>query len=656
MILNLSEKLTKIENIKHLTQEEKDLLKKILYGEAFNFSNNFFTSEFKDDYKESIFYHDSKSLNQPNFDQKVISILKKLDEKFLDVVIEIPSNISNKEKQIIKDDLEDKYDNIYPIFKINEDIIGGLRIYIDGKLIDQSWEGLVKKIQRSLSSEKISDKSDLKKLIKSISENIKKTEEGLENTENVGIIKSFRDGVILVEGLKDVKMSEIIEIKDTQAQALVMILDGHKTYALVLTTGTNIKEGMYASSTGKLLQMPVGNNFLGRVVDSFGREIDGLGEIKEDKFYPHEKIAPGVMNRKSVSTPLQTGIISIDALIPIGRGQRELIIGDRQTGKSTIAIDTILNQKGKDVICIYVCIGQRESFVSSLYEKLKWNGAMDYSIIVNSPASDTAMSQFLAPYAGIALAEYFLDQGKEVLIVYDDLSKHAVAYREVSLLLRRPPGREAYPGDVFYIHSRLLERAVRLNEENGGGSITALPIIETQAGDVSAFIPTNVISITDGQIFLETDLFNKGVIPAVNVGISVSRVGGSAQTKIMKKISGTLKLDLATYYELEAFSQFSSDLDENTKKSLNRGKKVVGSLIQDQNAPYQLFEEVLIIYAVTNGYFDLVLDSELKLKINEFLIFIKNNNQDLISEIENKKELDDSIKDKLKIACNKFFK
>jgi F-type H+-transporting ATPase subunit alpha len=347
--------------------------------------------------------------------------------------------------------------------------------------------------------------------------------------------------------------------------------------------------------------------------------------------------------------------VAIDALVPIGRGQRELIIGDRQTGKSTVAVDTILNQKGQNVICIYVAVGQRESKVAQIYRTLKEHGAMDYSIIVSAPAASSAVMQFLAPYAGCAIAEYFMDKGKDVLVVYDDLSKHAVAYREMSLLLRRPPGREAYPGDVFYLHSRLLERAAKLNDENGGGSITALPIIETQAGDVSAYIPTNVISITDGQIFLETDLFNRGVRPAINVGISVSRVGGSAQTKIMKKISGTLKLELSQYYELEAFSQFASDLDESTKKKLTRGKRIVSALIQRQNHPYALWKEVAIIWAATKGYLDSVEEKEVVKAIEHMLDKFDSSHKELTEKIEKEKALTDDIAADLEKAMKKLF-
>jgi F-type H+-transporting ATPase subunit alpha len=373
---------------------------------------------------------------------------------------------------------------------------------------------------------------------------------------------------------------------------------------VVLGDYTHIREGDEVKATGKILELALGDDIMGRVVNVLAQPIDGLGKIKTTKTYPVERVAPGVITRQSVDQPVQTGIKAIDALIPIGRGQRELLIGDRQTGKTAIAIDTILNQKGQNMICVYVSIGQKDSKLRKLQTRLTEGGAMEYTIMVSAGASEPAALQYLAPYAGVTIAEYFMDQGKDVLIIYDDLSKHAVAYREISLLLRRPPGREAYPGDVFYLHSRLLERACRRNAEYGGGSITALPIIETQAGDISAYIPTNVISITDGQIFLETDLFYKGIRPAVNVGNSVSRVGSSAQIKAMKKVAGTLKLDLAQFRELEAFSQFGSDLDEATKRQLDRGRRAVELLKQPQYSPVKVENQVVVLYALTRGLLD----------------------------------------------------
>ncbi|EKD93877.1 MAG: hypothetical protein ACD_28C00035G0014 [uncultured bacterium] len=470
-----------------------------------------------------------------------------------------------------------------------------------------------------------------------------------------GVIKSYKDGVIQVEGLSGLKMNEVVQIEGVNAKALVMNLERDNVQALVLQPDKEIREGLFVTSSGEFLSIPVGEDIIGRVVDAMGVPLDGKGEIKADKVMPHEASAPSVMVRKSVHEPVQTGIVAIDALVPVGRGQRELIIGDRQTGKTTVAIDTILNQKEEKMICIYVAIAQRESKTAQVVQKLTSGGAMDYTIVVSAPAASSAVMQYLAPYAGAAIAEYFMKKGKHVLVIYDDLSKHAVAYREMSLLLRRPPSREAYPGDVFYLHSRLLERAAKLNDANGGGSITALPIIETQANDVSAYIPTNVISITDGQIFLESNLFNKGIRPAINVGISVSRVGGAAQTKIMKKVSGTVKLDLAQYYELEAFSQFASELDQATKDKLTRGKRVVEALKQKANSPYALWKEVIVLYAATNGYLDPIAENEVGDKIHSLFILVESTHQDLIQKIQTEKALSEDIESTIKSIFTKFF-
>ncbi len=476
-----------------------------------------------------------------------------------------------------------------------------------------------------------------------------------EPNANQGVITSYKDGVIEVKGLSDVRMNEVVEIEGANAQALILNLEQDRVYGLVFQASREIREGLFVKSSGLFLSIPVGEDLLGRTVDPLGNPLDGKGAYKAEKRMPHEAVAPSVMVRKSVHEPLQTGIVAIDSLVPIGRGQRELIIGDRQTGKTTVAIDTILNQKDQKMICVYVAVAQRESKTAQVINKLQNAGAMDYTIVVSAPASSSSVLQYLAPYAGAAIAEYFMHQGKHVLVVYDDLSKHAVAYREMSLLLRRPPGREAYPGDVFYLHSRLLERAAKLNEEHGAGSITALPIIETQANDVSAYIPTNVISITDGQIFLQTDLFNRGVRPAINVGISVSRVGGSAQTKIMKKVSGTVKLDLAQYYELEAFSQFASELDEATKAKLTRGRSVVEALKQAENAPYKLWEEVVVLYAATKGYLDSLPQGAVVERLKALLSLVRVSHQDLAEEIQTKKELNSDIEASLQKIFSNFF-
>lgn len=496
--------------------------------------------------------------------------------------------------------------------------------------------------------------SDIKELVKQI-EDLLKNSGDVSTVENTAIISSFADGVIEIANISGLKMGEILEVVETKSKAFVMYIDKQKALALVLDVNAKIEQGMYVKSTGKQMMVPVSDEMIGRVLDSMGIPIDGKSEIKAAKYNPLEKIAPGVITRENVDTPLQTGILAIDSLIPVGRGQRELIIGDRQTGKTSIAIDTIINQKGKDLICIYNSIAQKESNLTQIYNTLEKYGALDYTIIVSESASKPAIRQFLSAYTATAIAEFFLEQGKDVLVVYDDLSKHAVAYREVSLLLRRSPGREAYPGDVFYIHSRLLERAIKLNKKYGGGSITALPIIETQAGDVSAYIPTNVISITDGQIFLDSGLFNKGIIPALNVGISVSRVGSAAQTKIIKKLAGTLKLDLATYYELESFSQFSSELDDATLKILNRGQKVIRSFNQDKNTPYELWQEVVVMWAVTKGYLDPIENDQVVQKIKE-LLSISSTNKKLISDINSKKELTEEIESELNKLMKIFFK
>ena len=448
--------------------------------------------------------------------------------------------------------------------------------------------------------------------IKEIEREIKKEKITIK-TVNFGLVEQVKDGVVILNGLDNVAYGELIEFENG-VLAYVVDLTEDKVGAIILGDYLKIKENDKAFALGKILSIPVSSKLLGRVVDPLVNPLDGKEKIKEEKFYPIEKIASGVIYRKPVSVPVQTGIKAIDVLIPIGRGQRQLIIGDRGTGKTTLAIDTILNQKNEDLICIYCAIGQRNAKVAQVVDLLEKKGAMAYSIVVSASASSPSSLQYLAPYSAMAISEYFMDLGKDVLVIFDDLTRHAWAWREISLILRRPAGREAYPGDIFYLHSRLLERACRLDEKYGGGSITALPIIETLEGDVSSYIPTNVISITDGQIFLETDLFNSGIRPAINVGISVSRVGGAAQTKAMKKVASKLKLDLAQYREMAAFSQFESELDEETKKFLNRGAKLTRILTQKKNAPYSLAEEVVVIWAVNKGFSD-------NIQLNEILNF-----------------------------------
>lgn len=489
-----------------------------------------------------------------------------------------------------------------------------------------------------------------------IVENLRKEIENFSletKVEKVGSVIEVFDGIAKCSGLSLVKSSEMVSFANGEV-GVVLNLEEDSVGVIILGDFSKIKEGDVVKATGKILEVPVGDAQIGRVLDVLGNPIDGKGAIKSDKTQPIEKVAPGVVTRQSVDQPVSTGIKAIDALIPIGRGQRELIIGDRQTGKTAIAIDTILNQKGQNMICVYVSIGQKDSKLRKLQTRLEQGGAMDYTIIVSAGSSESAALSYIAPYTGVSIAEYFMDQGKDVLIIYDDLSKHAVAYREISLLLRRPPGREAYPGDVFYLHSRLLERACRRNEKYGGGSITALPIIETQAGDISAYIPTNVISITDGQIFLETDLFYKGVRPAVNVGFSVSRVGSSAQIKAMKKVAGTLKLDLAQFRELEAFAQFGSDLDDATKNQLERGKRAVEMLKQPQYAPVVTEHQVVALYALVKGYMDDVPVNKIKEFESGLIEYATVNAKNFIKEVVEKKMWSDAGEEELKATIADF--
>ena len=477
--------------------------------------------------------------------------------------------------------------------------------------------------------------------------------------DDVGTVCTVGDGISRVNGLEKCMSGELLEFENG-TYGMAMNLEQDFEGCVLLGTEEGIKEGSNVKRTGRIVSVPVGDAMLGRVVNALGAPIDGKGAILTNETRPVESPAFGIITRKSVSRPLQTGIKAIDSMIPVGRGQRELIIGDRQTGKTTIALDTIINQKGKDVICIYVAIGQKISTVANIVDILTKNDAMDYSIVVSATASEMAPLQYIAPYAGVAMAEYFMLQGKDVLCVYDDLSKHAVAYRTMSLLLKRPTGREAYPGDVFYLHSRLLERACCLNEENGGGSITALPIIETQAGDVSAYIPTNVISITDGQIFLETELFFSGVRPAVNPGISVSRVGGSAQIKAMKKVSGPLKLLYSQYRELQSFSQFGSDLDQDTKDRLAQGERIVEVLKQSKNSPVDVEKQVVIIYAVVNNYLKKIPVDDIREYEKDLFTYLDESHPDILASIRDTKELtaenEKALKDVLKEFAEKFMK
>ena len=492
---------------------------------------------------------------------------------------------------------------------------------------------------------------EISSIIKSKVENYKNTLE----VSNIGSVLEVGDGIARVYGLRNVMSGELIEFEDGHnTLGIALNLEEDNVGVVIFGEYKFIKEGTTVKTTGRIASVPVGDALLGRIVNSVGAPIDGKGPIETDRTRPIEKIAPGIVKRKSVHQPLQTGITAIDALTPIGKGQRELIIGDRQTGKTAIAVDTIINQKGKDVICIYVAIGQKTSSVARLAKTLEEHGAMDYTIIVSAAANESAPSQYIAPFAGTAMGEEFMEQGKHVLIIYDDLIRHAQAYRAMSLLLRRPPGREAYPGDVFYLHSRLLERAAKLSDELGGGSMTALPIIETQAGDVSAYIPTNVISITDGQIFLETDLFNSGVRPAINAGISVSRVGGAAQTKAIKSVAGNLRLGLAQYRELEAFAQFASDLDKATQDQLTRGSKLVEVLKQPQYKPLSVAQQVSILFAVNNGILDEVDNKLIADFKRQWLEYFSANLPDLENTMNVGNKLGEEQEKTLKEALVKF--
>jgi F-type H+-transporting ATPase subunit alpha len=489
-----------------------------------------------------------------------------------------------------------------------------------------------------------------------INEIIRKQIENFEvgvTVMEVGTVLKIGDGIAELHGLERVMAGELLEFPH-EVRGLALNLEEDKVGAVLFGEVQAIREGDLVKRTGRIIEVPVGEALVGRVVDVLGNPIDDRGPIVTEEHYPVERIAPGVVDRQPVKEPLQTGLKAIDAMVPIGRGQRELIIGDRQTGKTAVAVDTIINQKGKDVICIYVAIGQKASTVAQVVKTLDDFGAMDYTIVIKATASDPAAMQFLAPYSGAAMGEYFRDNGKHALTIYDDLSKQAAAYREISLLLRRPPGREAYPGDVFYLHSRLLERAAKLSDAKGGGSLTSLPVIETQAGDISAYIPTNVISITDGQIFLEADLFNSGIRPAINVGNSVSRVGGSAQIKAMKQVAGTLRLELAQFRELQAFAQFGSDLDKATQAQLARGQRLTEILKQPQYQPMDVEKQVLVIWAATNGYIDDVPVDDVRSFEKGLLQFVENSHPGLLTSIREKKNLTDEIKADLKQAVQDF--
>jgi F-type H+-transporting ATPase subunit alpha len=530
-------------------------------------------------------------------------------------------------------------------------LVSGFTLSVEGDEYDWSAQGRMEQLRRRLSEIKGGGTADVISLLKT---EIADFDLAAENRE-IGTVLSVGDGIASIAGMEHAAYGEIV-IFESGVKGIVQNIRTDALDCILFGSDREIKEGSRVMRTGKAAGIPVGDGILGRVVNAMGEPIDGLGEIPANDYRPIEHKAPGVIARKEVNEPLETGILAIDAMFPIGRGQRELIIGDRQTGKTALAIDTILNQKGKNVICIYVAIGQKASTVAQIVNTLKKYDAMEYSIVVEASASAPAPMQYVAPYSGAAIGEHFMDQGKDVLIVYDDLSKHAQAYRAISLLLLRPPGREAYPGDVFYLHSRLLERACRRSAEYGGGSMTALPIIETQAGDVSAYIPTNVISITDGQIFLETELFHAGQRPAVNVGLSVSRVGGKAQTKIMKSVSGTLRIDLAQYREMESFTQFASDLDDATKSMLAYGSSLYQLLKQPIYHPMSLHKEVILLLAASNRLLLDVPGKEFATVKDELVSYVEQNHSDLVQEIETQRRLTDNLKARVLAAVQEFKK
>lgn len=541
-------------------------------------------------------------------------------------------------------------------YRHDPDIIGGFILNAGDVEYDKSYRTSLKRMKENFKSKATelveSDNSNSGDIISVLKTEVKDFTAKTGTTET-GFITRIGDGIARIHGMSGVMYGELVEFENG-VRGIIQSIEEKTVGAVLLGQEQGLTEGSSVIRTGKRAGVGVSNELLGRVVDALGSPIDGLGTIKAEDYFPIEREAPGVIERKSVNVPLQTGILAIDSMFPIGRGQRELIIGDRQTGKTSIAVDTIINQKGQDVICIYVAIGQKSSTVAQVVNTLKKYGAMEYSVVVSASASEPAPFQYIAPYSGTAMAEYFMSKGKDVLIVYDDLSKHAVAYRAMSLLLHRPPGREAYPGDVFYLHSRLLERSSRLDDEHGGGSLTALPIIETLAGDISAYIPTNVISITDGQIFLESELFNSGLRPAVNYGLSVSRVGGAAQTKAMKKAAGNLRIDLAQFKEMEIFTQFSSELDKATTDLLNHGHMLTELLKQPLYNPLPHYEQVILLYAAQHGFFEDIPVKEIREHRMELMNYIRSYGQDIIEEIEEKKVLTDDLAERIERIITAF--
>ncbi|MBQ6168950.1 MAG: F0F1 ATP synthase subunit alpha [Ruminococcus sp.] len=600
--------------------------------------------------------------------ERLEEILDEYDELLLDkqgsikAVVRYVTPLTEAQQADLRQFIMDKFvkEDVDIEYKHDPDIIGGFILNAGDLEYDKSYRTGLRLMKDSLqtkaaeyvdggASKNTGKNSDIISVLKT---EVRDFEVKSGATET-GFITRLGDGIAKVHGMNSVMYGELVEF-ETGIRGIVQNLEEKSVGVVLLGDDHGLTEGSSVIRTGKRAGIGVSDELLGRVVDALGSPIDGQGQIKADDYFPIEREAPGVIERKPVSTPLQTGILAIDSMFPIGRGQRELIIGDRQTGKTSIAVDTIINQKGQDVICIYVAIGQKSSTVAQIVNTLKKYGAMDYSVVVCASASDPAPFQYIAPYSGTAIAEYFMSKGKDVLIVYDDLSKHAVAYRAMSLLLHRPPGREAFPGDVFYLHSRLLERSSRLDDEHGGGSLTALPIIETLAGDISAYIPTNVISITDGQIFLESELFNSGLRPAVNYGLSVSRVGGAAQTKAMKKASGNLRIDLAQFKEMEIFTQFSSELDQSTTELLEHGRMLTELLKQPLYNPLPHYEQVILLYAAQHGFFKGIPLKELREHRTDLMTYIRSYGQDIITEIEENKVLTDDLMERIERILTAF--
>ena len=578
-------------------------------------------------------------------------ILNMNELKKLDISISSAEPLSDEEMKKLTQIICETFISCHN--EVDSDLIGGVRMKVGDTVYDGTLAHQLDRLSQDVENNTRQSDTERQNIAEGIKQQLSKVDDGIDVFQT-GKVVSLGDGICRVSGLADVMAGEMLEFPNG-LKGMVQDLEKENVGVVLMGEYSSIQEGDPVRRTGRIIEVPVGEALIGRVVDAMGKPIDGKGPIKNEAFRAVESPAPSVVDRKSVSVPLQTGLKAIDALVPIGRGQRELIIGDRQTGKTAIALDTIINQKGKDVICIYVAIGQKESTIANVVERLRKFGAMDYTIVVSANASEPAPMLYIAPYAGAAMGEYFMYKGRDVLIIYDDLSKQATAYREISLLLQRPPGREAYPGDVFYLHSRLLERAARLSEEAGGGSMTALPIIETQAGDISAYIPTNVISITDGQIFLETDLFHSGVRPAINVGLSVSRVGGAAQIGAMKQVAGRLRMDLAQYRELASFAQFGSDLDKATRDTLHRGERMTEILKQTQYAPMSAADQVIVIFAANEGYCDDIELKDIARFEAEVIEYVNRNYPELHDEILSGKKLNADQQAKLR-ACIEGFK